>query len=264
MLLFAAAVVVMFLRVPEFRGWFLGEMDKSAVESAPSEPAVAPDSPHREPESVTDVEPFPGAQPAPPDRGHQDLGHAPIDPIADFARYIAQRHRAWRTGEGEFITARDLAALYGLDVYALPKGERPPSPGITAVALKLGYFVTAPRFVDALVAQGEKLRPLDERNLAEGAENGAAEHATESRGDWTRDLLERTARKARELAACREADPLEEGECHFVHAFMDGLAGSEADADRLRTSAAEALLDMAARLETRAAKTDAAGKTASP
>ncbi|TVM14831.1 hypothetical protein DPQ33_16525 [Oceanidesulfovibrio indonesiensis] len=258
MLLVAAAF---FMVVGAYELWERGGGEPDATEVIEStEPT--PEKP--EASSLPPEEPETWGVPGP--ESQPDLRQTPLDPIADFARYIAERHRAWRGYGGEFLPARELAALYGLDVYALPEEERPPSPGITPVALKLGYFVVAERFVKSLVAQGDRLRPLQEQDLmgreSAGSEPGPDAVAEDAgRNAWTRDLLESTADKARQLAACREGNDVDTPDCRFARAFMAGLAGPEMDADRLQAEAASVLLDLAGKLEARAA---AQGGTSSP
>lgn len=257
--LLAVAAIIVSMRFPEIRDWIAGDTDTSeATQSTPAEPETStpplssPDAPAR----GTPTSPEP----------QRDIRQAPLDPIADFARYIAEQHRDWRLHGGEFLQARELAALYGLDVYALPEEERPVSPGITPVVLKLGYFVVAQRFVEALATQGARLQPIQEQDLDQQETPGSMQEQTDARGGgrrygWTRDLLESTADKARQLAACREEQQAGMEDCRFARAFMAGLAGPEVDADRLQAEIAGVLLDLAGKLEAKAA---AMGKTVGP
>ncbi len=250
-LLLAAAVVVVSMRFPEIRNWVAVDTDTSeeakpiSTEPESSTPPLpSTDSPARGTPSSPE-----------PQRG---IRQAPLDPVADFAHYIAKQHRDWRLHGGEFLPARELAALYGLDVYALPEEERPVSPGITPVVLKLGYYVVAERFVEALAAQGDRLRPIQEQDIEQQETPGSTQEQAGPKGDgsrygWTRDLLESTADKARQLAACREEQQAGTVDCRFARAFMAGLAGPEVDADRLQAETAVVLLDLAGKLETRAA-----------
>lgn len=288
-LLLTAAVAVSLWRVPALRQLVLPEARNAPLTQPEVPPEAGPVGSPSAGEAVQGREGtgrgVPGvattedaAKSAPPkdiapeQGGREVCPTQMLDPIADFARFIAERYAEWRQRGGVFLPARDLAALYGLDVYALPQGERPPSPGVTPVALQLGYFVVGPRFVETLVAQGESLRPVQERDLAEsgGDSNTQGQDARENSPDgetgeeWTRGLLMQTAAKARNLAACRDgesqaqqsgdgtAQESEHTDCRFAHAFMQGLAGPEVDAGRLEAQTAAVLQDLAGRLEARA------------
>ncbi|TVM32732.1 hypothetical protein [Oceanidesulfovibrio marinus] len=284
-LLLTAAVAVSLWRVPALRQLVLPEARNAPLtqpEAAPAGSSSAGETVQGREDtgggasSIATTEdaarPAPSTGIAPEQGGREACPTQMLDPIADFARYIAERYAEWRQRGGVFLPARDLAALYGLDVYALPQGERPPSPGVTPVALQLGYFVVGPRFVETLVAQGEALRPVQERDLAEsgGDSNTQRQNVGENGQDaetgeeWTRGLLMQTAAKARNLAACRDGESQtqqpgdgtaqEAGrtDCRFAHAFMQGLAGPEVDAGRLEAQTAAVLQDLAGRLEKRA------------
>lgn len=279
-LLLTAAAAIALWRVPELRELVFPEVRQAAQqEVSPEAPSTrvpttggaAPDGEEAgagapgaaAPEDA--VEPTQPTDNAPSQSGQEACPTRTLDPIADFARFIAERYAEWRRRGGVFLPARDLAALYGLDVYALPQEERPPSPGITPVALQLGYFVVGPRFVASLVEQGEALRPVLERDLADSGKGLNAEVQDAQDGNaWIRGLLTQTAAKARSLAACRDGEPQSQQpgsgaaheagqtDCRFAHAFMQGLAGPEVDAGRLESQTAAVLQDLAGKLEARA------------